>query len=194
MSNAENFRLESDRLILRRPTVEDAEDIFTSYASNSMTTKYLRFEPHEKLDDTIDFINLSNKQWEEKKCYNLVILTKVDGKLIGSVELEIQSDSPDVAKIGYVIAADKCGQGYATEASMRTIEFAKKLGILKLVASIHPDNIAGMRVLEKCGFQEDAGASKTLSKQTNENEKVKYVGLSRSLSMSIPPPNLIWEG
>ena len=193
MNNTQHCELESDRLILRHPTVEDAEDIFANYTSNSMATKYLPFKPHQSLEDTIDFVNLKENEWKEKKCYNFVLLTKTNGKLIGNIELDLQRGVPDAAKIVCIIAEGEQNKGYATEASMRIINFAKALGIKKLAAYIHPDNLAGIRMLEKCGFQEDVGDSTSLALLMRDEKETEYVELSRSLSMSTPPPNLIWD-
>jgi ribosomal-protein-alanine N-acetyltransferase len=192
MSSAKELMLESTRLIMRPPTSKDADDIF-AYASDSNITKYLLFAPHKSLEDTIEFIRLSEKQWEKREARTFVILSKTDGRLIGVTGLTFDCDSKDTARIGYVLAKDKWGKGYATEACMRIIDYAKEIGVRRLVAPMHPDNIASIRVLEKCGFQEDSDASETYF-LPNLNEQVKHVGLSRSLSMSTPPPDLIWDG
>lgn len=191
--NNNGIELESTRLKLRRPTINDAEDIFSIYACDPVVTKFLLFKPHKTIQDTLDFIHLSEEQWANKEWYSLVIITKEDNKLIGGIGLGFTYDTKDTARIGFVLGKGEWGKGYATEACMKMIEFAKDLEVRKLVAPIHPDNLASIRVLEKCGFQEDAAASETMF-MPNLDEKVKLVGLSRSLSMSTPPPDLIWEG
>lgn len=194
MNITNETELESSRLKLRRPTTKDAQDIFSIYASDPDVTKYLLFTPHKTIQDTIDFINLSDKQWEKKEWYNFVIIEKQDSKLIGGCGFGFTVEGKDdVARIGYLLAKEHWNQGYATEACMKMIEFAKELGVRQLVSPVHPENKASIRVLEKCGFQEDIDARETLF-FPNLEEKVELVGLSRSLSMSTPPPDLIWEG
>ena len=64
------------------------------------------------------------------------------------------------------------------------------------MAPVHPENLASMRVLEKCGFQEDEKASETLflpNLNDGKGDTVKCVGFSRLLSFSEPPPGLILE-
>ncbi|KAL7515167.1 hypothetical protein ACHAXN_012569 [Cyclotella atomus] len=193
MSITNQIELESSRLKLRRPTKTDAQDIFSIYASDPDVTKYLLFAPHKTIQETLDFITLSDKQWENKERYNFVIVKKEDSKLIGGIGFGFTDENKDVARIGYLLSKEHWSQGYATEACLRMIEFAKESGVRKLVSPIHPENKASIRVLEKCGFQEDVDAKETLF-LPNLEEKVQLVGLSRSLSMSTPPPNLIWEG
>jgi ribosomal-protein-alanine N-acetyltransferase len=201
--------LHTERLLLRRPTVEDANAIFSSYPTQKDVTKYLLFPPHNSIQDTLNFIQWSDEQWEkEGGGYNFIICSKAEeGKVIGSVGLNFEgmdgSEEPKagleqkypagVARVGYCIAKDEWGKGYATEACKKIIELATEVGITKLVVPVHPDNLASIRVLEKCGFQEDATAGETLVLPNLGKDKVKLVGLARSLSLSTPPPTLTWE-
>lgn len=56
--------------------------------------------------------------------------------------------------IGYMIAPDHWGQGYASEAAQGLLDAAiPRFGITQVVASAFQDNPASMRVLEKLGFE-----------------------------------------
>jgi RimJ/RimL family protein N-acetyltransferase len=57
-----------------------------------------------------------------------------------------------IAITGYVLAKDAWGHGYATEALSAIVELARTLNVRSLRASCHVENIASIRVLEKCGF------------------------------------------
>ena len=200
--------LHTERLLLRRPTVEDANAIFSSYATQEDVTKYLLFPPHKSIQDTLNFIQWSDEQWEKEGRYNFILCSKADErKVIGGAGLNMEgldgSNEPNalleqkypegVARVGFCIAKDEWGKGYATEACRKIIELANEVGITKLVAPVHPDNLASISVLEKCGFQEDATASETLVLPNLSKCKVQLVGLARSLSLSTPPPTLTWE-
>jgi ribosomal-protein-alanine N-acetyltransferase len=205
-SNHTSFELlQTERLILRRPTKDDANAIFfSSYPTDPEVTKYLLFPPHKSIQDTLKFIEWSDEVWKDGG-FNFIILSKADeGKVIGGVGIsrtEVKDSNKSeknyptgVARVGYCIARDEWGKGYATEACKKMIELAMEHGITKLVAPVHPDNLRSIRVLEKCGFQEDEGTSETLVlPNLNESRKVKLVGFARSLSLSEPPPTLTWE-
>ena len=159
----------------------------------------------------MNFIKWSDELWEKKGGYNFILISKADeGKVIGGVginfegledgsskeeESKFEKNYPTgVARIGYCIAKDEWGKGYATEACKKMIEVAIEVGMTKLVAPVHPNNLGSVRVLEKCGFQEDEAANETLVlPNLNESKKVKLVGFARSLSLSEPPPTLTWE-
>lgn len=215
-SNHTSFELlQTERLILRRPTKDDANAIFfSSYPTDPEVTKYLLFPPHKSIQDTLKFIEWSDEVWKDGG-FNYIILSKAsEGKVIGGVgiicgKLDVGSSSSrgeekdskseknypaGVARVGYCIARDEWGKGYATEACKKMIELAMEYGITKLIVPVHPDNLRSIRVLEKCGFQEDADASESLVlPNLNESRKVKLVGFARSLSLSEPPPTLTWE-
>ena len=194
--------LHTERLLLRRPTVEDANAIFSM--QKDVVTKDLLFPPHSSIQDTLNFIQWSDEQWEKKGGFHFIVCSKAgDGRMIGGVGLNLKGldegseDSKKyptgVARVGYFIAKEERGSGYATEVCKKIIELAVEVGITKLVAPVHPDNLASIRVLEKCGFQEDAMACEMLALPNLGKENARLVRFGRSLSLSDPPPTLTWE-
>src|SRR6187551_1748328 len=59
-----------------------------------------------------------------------------------------------VVEIGYGIAPDEQGKGYATEAARALVEFARAFREVRVIrAHTLAEGAASKRVLEKCGFQ-----------------------------------------
>lgn len=83
---------------------------------------------------------------------NLLLFARTDGapELVGSCGL-IRKPSGAVV-LGYWIAREHWGRGYATEAGRQMIEIARTIGLDRLDASYFADNPASGRVLEKLGF------------------------------------------
>ncbi len=79
------------------------------------------------------------------------IITNVGGKNIGYIQLcQIDDGSWE---IGYHIAKEFTGQGYATEAVKAFLPaMAKKINIKEVYGICLAENTASVRVLEKCGF------------------------------------------
>ena len=71
--------LETDRLILRRFTIEDASDMFQNWASDPEVTKYLTWPTHTDLDQTEDVIT----RWEDETIDNDVYQWAIELKEIG---------------------------------------------------------------------------------------------------------------
>jgi ribosomal-protein-alanine N-acetyltransferase len=143
-------RVETPRLILRKPVRADAEAIFTRYASDPEVTSLLSWPTHNSVHATHEFLDSSDAEWARWPAGPYLIESRQDGSLLGSTGLSFET--PEHAITGYVLAKDAWGNGYATEALRAVVEVAQKLGVVRLYALCHPENRASSRVLEKCSF------------------------------------------
>ena len=112
MKAAERF--ETQRLLLRRPRAQDAENIFRRYASDREVTRYLGWPRHDDVSRTIAFIAFSDSEWERWPAGPYLIECRETGALLGGTGLAF--DTAGRAATGYVLASDAWGKGYATEA------------------------------------------------------------------------------
>jgi RimJ/RimL family protein N-acetyltransferase len=145
---------ESARLRLRRPVLADAPAIFERYSHDPDVTSYLGWPRHQSVDDTRGFIAFSDHEWTRSPAGPLLIERKSDGRLLGSTGLMF--DSATAAMVGYVLAKDAWGQGYATEALHAMIALAQSLSVTHFYSLCHPDHRASAHVLEKGGFKRNA--------------------------------------
>ena len=146
----DNERIETSRLLLRRPLAGDASAIFQRYARDSEVTRFVGWPRHQTLADTLAFLQFSDAQWERWHAGPYLILSRMDGRLLGSTGLAFET--PDRAMTGYVLAKDSWGLGYATEALQLMVDLARPMGVVRLYALCHPQHRASRRVLEKCNF------------------------------------------
>jgi [ribosomal protein S5]-alanine N-acetyltransferase len=144
-------RVETDRLVLRRPAMADAEAIFARYAGDREVTKYVGWPRHLSVEHSRAFLHFSESEWSQWPAGPYLIESRTDQRLLGSTGLGFES--PSTASTGYVLAKDAWGYGYATEALTAIVSVARELKILNLYALCHPDHVASRRVLEKCGFR-----------------------------------------
>ena len=142
--------IKTDRLLLRKPSIEDASDIFERYASDAEVTHYLAWPTHKSLDDTHAFLEFSDTEWDRWPAGPYLICSLADGGLLGSTGLAFEV--PFRATTGYVLARDSWGQGFATEAVLAMRRMAADLGVQRLYAMCHPEHWPSRRVLEKGGF------------------------------------------
>ncbi len=143
-------RLETERLILRRPRLEDAREIFERYASDAAVTRYLSWRQHHSIDDTLVFVAFSDGEWSRWGCGPYLAFSRADGTLLGSTGLAFES--ADVASTGYVFARDAWGHGYATESLRAMLALARQRSVRRLYAICHVDHTASWRVMEKGGL------------------------------------------
>jgi len=143
-------RIETARLVLRKPTPADAEAVFQRYASDREVTKFLSWRCHQSIEETRAFLDRSEREWTQSASGAYLIESRDPARLLGSTGLHFET--PILAITGYVLAKDAWGYGYATEALTAIVELARTVSVRSLRASCHVENIASMRVLEKCGF------------------------------------------
>ncbi len=143
-------RVETLRLTLRRPTLADAEAIFSRYASVAEVTRYMSWPTHRALTETRAFVEASDRAWSKDGTGPYLVWTRGE-VLLGGTGLDLET--PHRAETGYVFARDAWGQGYATEAVEAVVALAFQTPSLRRVhARCHPQNKASVRVLEKSGF------------------------------------------
>ncbi len=143
--------LETERLILRRPRMEDAEAIFESYARDVEVTRYLNWMPHTSIDQTREVLAEFIDRWKSGDSYEYVLENKDSNELMGMIGL---GDEDAKAVIGYVLARPYWGKGYMTEAEKALIRWGLHQGHYQRVhAFCDMENNASSKVMEKAGMQ-----------------------------------------
>jgi len=95
-----------------------------------------------------------------------VVEEKASGKFVGEVgfvdyKRDIQPSLKGVPEIGWVLGSNAHGKGYATEAVRAVVawgdaKFSLTTGGARTACIIQPENVASIRVAEKCGYHEFA--------------------------------------
>ena len=145
--------LETTRLLLRLPVLDDTDAVFQKYAQDQVVTKYLIWRPHENINVTRDFIRRCVQCWKDETAFPWIVVRKNDDELVGMLELRIAESRAD---LGYAIAREYWGNGYATEITKSVIEWAMaQENIFRVWATCDVENLASARVLEKAGMQRE---------------------------------------
>jgi [ribosomal protein S5]-alanine N-acetyltransferase len=69
-------KIETDRCVLRKVSVDDAAAIFSTYAQDDDVVRYLDWAKHQSVQETIDFLVLCQEWWDVGKEYSFAILNK----------------------------------------------------------------------------------------------------------------------
>ena len=86
--------------------------------------------------------------------YQLGIVWHETGELVGGARLGISSPVHRAGDIGYGVRRDLWGRGIASEAAALLVDFGfRTLGLHRISAVHHPDNVASGRVLQKIGMR-----------------------------------------
>lgn len=144
--------LETDRLLLRKVRMDDAEDMFM-YGSHPKVSKYTTWDRHESITHTKTFIQFVLSNYANKQPAPWGIEHKADGTFIGTIDFGMWQLHHKSAELGYVISQNYWGQGLATEAAREVIAFGfKKMDLVRIQARCFIENTASARVMEKLGM------------------------------------------
>lgn len=142
--------IQTERLLLNKPRIDDAPAIFDSYAQDPEVTRYLVWKPHKNIRETEQFLLACRQLWHTGKDYAYAITLKENDKLIGMFGLHPMNLKIEV---GYVLARPYWSKGYMTEVLRAVIEWAfSQPDIFRVQAICDVDNIASARVMEKAGM------------------------------------------
>ena len=147
--------LETKRLLLRKVTKEDVDDLFHNWASDLNTTEFLRFKTHENKEETLKFIN----RWIEK--YEVgglewAIELKETHQVIGMISAN-KAYKYKCIEIGYSISSKYWRLGLITEAIQEVIKYLFTECDYDIIEAIIPkNNIGSIKVAEKCGLTLEA--------------------------------------
>lgn len=145
--------LSTPRLLLREFTADD----WPAVLAYQRDPRYLRFyEWEDRAEaDVRAFVSIfiGQQQQRPRTRFQLAVTLRDGGRLIGNVGIRMEHDDSHAAEIGYELAPDEWGRGYATEAARAMVRFGfDELGLHRIGAWTVADNVASGRVLRKLGM------------------------------------------
>lgn len=142
--------LESQRLILRRFTSEDAHDIFNNWTSDQAVCQYLTWPVHANIDVTKTILNDWLANYSSQEFYQWAITLKSDNVPIGSISVVKFDHNLDSVEIGYCIGKAYWNKGFTTEALATLIKFFfDKVNVNRIEARHDSNNPASGQVMLK---------------------------------------------
>ena len=149
--------LETDRLLLRPFRVEDAEDMFSNWASDPEITRYLTWLPHRSVAETENLLSAWCTLYDDPRIYLWVLELKSTGQAVGSISVVDRSEQHEHCSLGYALSRALWGQGLMTEAVRAVLGFLfREVGCHRVQAWCRVENPASARVMEKAGMTKEA--------------------------------------
>lgn len=147
--------LETEDLILRKPRIRDAKDIY-SYASDPEVARYVLWEPHRSVSETASFIRDLRARIRAGCPSSWVVVLRGTGTVIGTVGFVWYSAENNAAELGYSFSREYWNHGYATQALRAVIDAVfSSLPLNRLEAQHDVRNPASGRVMQKCGLTQE---------------------------------------
>lgn len=180
MKKLGTLRLETERLILRRFKLNDVENVYNGWVRDKQTTKYLSWNIHKNIEETEEIIRNWINEYENGY-YHWVVELKQTGDLIGSISSVNINYKNNNLEIGYCYSSKYWGNGYATEALRRVIEFLLLECDVYLIETRHiSGNPASGRVMEKAGMKKDGVLrNRRINKATGEYNDLIYYSITK---------------
>lgn len=143
--------LETPRLRLREPVVEDAAAIFDAYTQDAAVARYTSWSPHRSLDETREFLDQYCEVGRKAgTVFSWLITMSEGGYAAGMIDFRLTACR---AELGYVLAQRYWGHGFMTEAAGAVVEWViAQPEIHRVWATVDLENVASQRVLEKVGM------------------------------------------
>ncbi len=175
MNKTGTQRIETHRLILRPFRMEDAEDMYTNWASDPEVTRFLTWPVHGSVDVTRRVLEDWIPRYGDGRYFHWAIEWKETGRAIGSIAVVKLEEETEAAEIGYCLSQAFWGQGIVPEALRAVMEYLFATVGLNRIASCHDvNNPKSGRVMVKAGMKREGilrGAGKN---NTGICDEVRY--------------------
>ncbi len=149
-------RLETERLILRRFTPEDAAAAFEGWTGDAECASRCTWRLHPDVEYTRKILAFWIEEYQDN-AYNWVVELKDTHELIGTISTVSIQRKHQSCELGYCYGSRFWGRGYATEALRRVLDFLLCDCGFHLVEARHSlSNPASGRVMQKAGMRLDA--------------------------------------
>lgn len=173
-------RYETDRLILKILDETDAGELLRFLSENKET-----FEQYEanRAPGFYSYAYQLRVALAERKLFNEArgmrywIYKKTEPALmIGSVNIAHINDPEKPCSIGYKLAPEFQGHGFAYEAASFLLKaVTNEFPIERIIADIHPTNLPSRKLIEKLGFRYETTAFKSHEIRGVLEDHLRYV-------------------
>ncbi len=170
--------LESDRILLRKITLDDAHDMYHNWASDPEVTRYLTWSAHQSIDDSKAIVERMVASNQNIDAYMWCIQHKADNKVIGTIDLVSVNERNECGVIGYCMSRAYWGQGIMSEALSMIMKYLfEDVGFHRLEATYLVENPASGKVMIKNGMLHEGTQRKKFKGHDGEFHDLALYGI-----------------
>jgi len=145
--------LETDRLRLIETRVEHADALYSIYSDPDVTCLYPK-EPCDSLEECRRVL-ASMASVNHHRGWRWTLVATSDGEIAGTVGFHDWDRKRGEAKLSYELVPSARGRGLASEAVREALRYGfEEMGLERVLAEIHPDNVASRRLAGRHGFRQ----------------------------------------
>jgi aminoglycoside 6'-N-acetyltransferase len=149
--------LRTPRLVLRRLVADDAHRL-AQYRSDPAVAVYQGWDAPYPLEAAQRFVADHDGRHPDTpgEWFQLGIAAVTEpGRLLGDVGVFVDGDDPRLARVGFTLAADAQGRGYATEAVTAVLDWLFDRGKHRVSADCDARNVRSAALLERVGMRRE---------------------------------------
>ena len=170
--------LETERLILRSLKMTDAQKVFNNWLSDERISDNRVSAAHKSVSETKRKLEKIVKNYSKNDFCWWGIEQKVDGELIGEIDLYGFDNTTGNCEVSYSIGYDWWNKGYATEALSVVVEFGfRQMNVHKIAAAHNTDNPASGKVMKKVGMIQEGVIRHMIRNAKNQYKDCAVYGI-----------------
>ena len=144
--------IQTERLMLRRFTVDDAEPMFRNWASDPEVTRFLTWQVHSDVEAPRGLLEMWVAEYEKPDYYQWAIV--YGGEAIGAIAIVSMDDRIEKCEVGYCIGKAFWGRGIMPEALKAVLDYMfDVVGMNRVEARHDANNPNSGTVMKKCGMK-----------------------------------------
>ncbi|MBP3618171.1 MAG: GNAT family N-acetyltransferase [Lachnospiraceae bacterium] len=148
--------LETERLLLRRFTIEDAVGFFQNVTSEPEVNRFLTWPLHESIEDTKKLLEGWVEQYANPERYCWAIVLKETDAVIGTIAAPTVKNRVEAVEVTYCIGSKWWGQGIVPESLQTVMKYMfEEVQANRIEAGFDANNPNSGRVMEKVGMQRE---------------------------------------
>lgn len=146
--------IQTDRLILRKFTMDDAEAMFNNWTNDEEVARYMRWDAHKSIEETKKVLQGRIEKYKNPSTYHWAIVLKDTGILVGNIVLICANEHDMCGEAAYCLGREYWGRGIVTEALKAVLNFGLlEVGFNRIEAFHSVNNIGSGKVMRNAGMK-----------------------------------------
>jgi ribosomal-protein-alanine N-acetyltransferase len=179
--------IRTTRLVLREFRPDDHAAVHR-YAADPEVVRFQNWGPNTPAETTmfLDMV-IAAAAATPRTRWALAVIRAADDTMVGACELHVDEPDHRRGSMGYSLARDAWGQGYATEAAAALLRFGfAGVGLHKISATCDPDNVGSVRVLEKIGMTREGQLQDHFLVRGEWRDRLLYAAIDLRIEPAAP--------
>lgn len=175
MNHLGTKEIETDRLLLRKFKLSDAEEMYKNWANDDNVTRYITWPTHKDIEETRRVVEGYVNDSARDNYYHWCIVLKETNEAVGSIGAFRLYDDLKLFEIGYCIGKKFWNKDITTEAMKALIKFFfEEVGVNRIEARHDVKNPASGRVMIKSGLKFEGILRQAGKNNTGINDMAVY--------------------